>query len=1789
MKHLIIWLIILINNSISAQVTMYEQEPNDEHTTVNQISAPIIILGDMQNTDQDMFLWEISDVDAGYLWDIELDGMPERLTKIDVMQLTFTEDGTGVTKVNKLFSIKNNGGISPVTKKGLLFNPGNYYLGLSYAGGNSSSKPSLIGDGMLNSLGEEYVTENQKIDGMRIDDQSGYQISISKGAKLNTISVKNNSKENPVLLRINAVNSLYFETDKRWMYFKITEKDTYKTWKINGNINLGNSIKVDLYNTQGEKITSTHSNATGQFSLPDLKLPIGDYVLGLTSKINALSSIELLSTGAYIEGNETEPNDGFSTANVFTIENSISARMGKDLEKDYFKFQVSEENSVNQFDIKLTNHDQSSFNFCLYGNKNKTMQCKINKGDINLSQLNLKPGEYGLSVSRGKIDSKYTIDVINQGPKKSIMEAEPNDSIDFATSMNQKRIVKGNFNGKDSDYFYFEVDEKPQFWTIQAIGENLTYIALYNSANKRVQSSSDSKGSKRIRISNLALQPGKHIIQLKGTKSQYILRAFATGPYDGTFESEPNNELINTKMLNLNQPKKGLLQDKTDVDMYRFNLKNEQGISLEVQPAKDADIYFKLYWESLQLGRKTSKLGEKVTYTGTLPAGDYSFSIQSSKSSSTEPYQIVVKSVNLMDCQTDCEPNDSAYQASLIHPAINLSGESGTHEDYDWHKLPAFANETTVTFKSNINKIGNELSGFIDFEKKIYPNFDAETEQLSFTIPANEASYYRVLKNIKYDYDIFINSKKIQAPKQYDGINLSLENIPNKVQAFSQYAQNIQAQLIVENTGDQDQIVNVELSANNHRWIMDINQETDEFILKTNEKITVPINVYVPNELARNQTVRLNFVINNKQGFLSNTWQDIRVETGVPLIEPSLYWSIDKELLGGINVAASVMGSIRTADDLIYNDKTNGSGFDQLFDGIAGDGLGMQYRGGRKSDQDFITIDLAGEDIINVQGLLLNPLSKGKPNVYLKDFDLHLSTDGINFKSVLKDTVKAINSEQSFVLEKITPAKFARLYFLNSYDLHKKPPTVLGEWKVIASPLQPLNPKTGFNIADPKFGGHVAWSKPETSKSWDQNLLNEVAENKHIRSSSNKEWQWVIGFHDQRAAKIDKIQWQHPEFKSKKVKPINQVKVLVSLDSNVGPWTMVAEKEFVNLQSMDDIVFERPVWARYVKFSIDGIKQSESTYLPNTIRIFEHPNDDNYRSILGEWGNLSVNAYYEMQHYSKINNDYSDTNNHSKQSAIDLTVKQKASGQVQLEHTDKHDWYKFKTKQGNNTLKINLSGKLTVETIIKIEDDQGNTIPLVVYKKQNNNIEYHIPVEANKEYYIKVEEPPRSVMFVWDTSGSTAAYHPMIYNAISSYSNDVIEGRDTVNFLPFGGKVLMKEWYGKPYYLKTIINNYRRLDVSSNAEKFLHHAARALENRQGSKSVIIITDAITGKFEEVWDALKVSQPRVFSIGIIRNGFGGNSHRQIDLMQSWSRVNNGDFQQVVNANQVEYAFDRAAVKLRQPADYTLNVSSDYIKAPGPGKLSISQDDSKNSGAVELILDASGSMLKRLDGKRRINIAKEVLIKAVTETIPEGTPLALRVFGDKQANACRTDLAIKLNPLDRNKAKSIISNINAKNLAKTPIADSLAKVANDLKSHKGKKIVILVTDGEETCEGNPEEVIAKLVEQGLDIRLNIVGFAIDDEDLKAEFNQWSIQGGGKYFDSNNPESLKASISDALKTPFSVFSLSGEMVSEGVVNGEPLELPAGHYNIKVYDSDVKSFESYHIKGDVGQEIEL
>lgn len=135
----------------------------------------------------------------------------------------------------------------------------------------------------------------------------------------------------------------------------------------------------------------------------------------------------------------------------------------------------------------------------------------------------------------------------------------------------------------------------------------------------------------------------------------------------------------------------------------------------------------------------------------------------------------------------------------------------------------------------------------------------------------------------------------------------------------------------------------------------------------------------------------------------------------------------------------------------------------------------------------------------------------------------------------------------------------------------------------------------------------------------------------------------------------------------------------------------------------------------------------------------------------------------------------------------------------------------------------------------------------------------------------------------------------------------------------------------------------------------------------------------------------------------------------------------------------------------------------------------------------------------------------------------------------------------------------------NLAKTPIALSLNKVMQDAKSVEGPVTVVLVSDGEETCGGDPEQSIKTLINKGVAVNVNIIGFAIDEFTLKDTFTKWAEIGHGAYFDASNASQLAESILSATQASYVVVDENSNEVMRGIINGPQLRLPVGKYTIK------------------------
>jgi hypothetical protein len=140
-----------------------------------------------------------------------------------------------------------------------------------------------------------------------------------------------------------------------------------------------------------------------------------------------------------------------------------------------------------------------------------------------------------------------------------------------------------------------------------------------------------------------------------------------------------------------------------------------------------------------------------------------------------------------------------------------------------------------------------------------------------------------------------------------------------------------------------------------------------------------------------------------------------------------------------------------------------------------------------------------------------------------------------------------------------------------------------------------------------------------------------------------------------------------------------------------------------------------------------------------------------------------------------------------------------------------------------------------------------------------------------------------------------------------------------------------------------------------------------------------------------------------------------------------------------------------------------------------------------------------------------------------------------------------------------------------------------MAADLAKATGPRMIVLLTDGEETCDGDPAAAIQALRAAGVHTRVNIVGLAIDSATTKKTFQEWARLGGGAYFDADDAAGLAEAVGRAARQPYRVLDASGAVRAEGVVGGEPVVLPPGAYVLETLGESVFRREVQVPEGDL------
>ncbi len=1745
-----------------------EVEPNDLPETSQVLTGDVCIEGDLaQLNDQDLFVWDVPALGALHAWTLAIEGVPETITSVRLYRVTTGPGAVPAVDNRELMRVDSSAtDRTPGIMTDVTFAPGRYLLGIS--------RGAPVGGG---DLPAGPYTARLEVTGVvppsgDIEPNDDTASAAPLGASFEL-----------------AGDAAGTQDVFAWT---LTDEEAGTSWDISMRMPFAavGSSNVILSSMTGSMLAQAPVGPEGLARIYDLRLPPATYLVTVPAAAGPQPYV-LGSAVSVVASSDAEPNDTPATA-VFLdpAAGPVRGRLARDQDTDFYVLPVDARLAETQFDVALTWTTGPPRQVCLFRDTNTVMQCRQGaQGASVLSNLRLDVGDYTLQVVGDESpEDGYEISIQDVGPARADREIEPNDDGLTAATFDPSVVMTGRADAGDDDYYRVVVTGEPGLWRLEAAGTDLELLEWTGRDKSVMASGQVSADRTAASLWDLYLVPGSHWVHVRASGGDYRLTMTALGPIDATSEREPNNDALTAQTIVVDTARVGRLPDAADVDTFRFSLRATDHVVIRLDPPDDGAIELDVVSAGTTLtSLRHPVAGTSLAYDALLWPGDYEVRVRSD-SGSVSPYTLRLERLDPFALPADLEPNDTAGLARPLPSTLEAVGSGwGTAGEDDWYQLPPLTSDAAVQLEVTGEAT---LVGLEDASSSLsWTPGPASGQYLSAPIPAGAQVLLRVTAT--GPYRVRVTSAGLSDPPA-DVMAVdpppTLEVVTDiaEVAAWSTFGQRPTVSVVMTSQGTTDATVTLETTVSDLGWSVEAAASSVE--VPAGGSVTVPLLVAIPADARAGVPVRISVRATTPNGASSTDFVDILPRSAAPAVGAVQDWPLPAALLGGLDVASlAVGGAIHGSAD---------PGRESLLhDGLAVTGSG--YSPQARDDALTMSVDLAGDDPVLVAGTIVNALAFDGQLAYRpRDFELLLSDDAVTWQTVLTGELTPVSTDQSFVLDRPVAARFARLRITSAYGMliSGGPITYapLGEWKVIAVPGSVVS-TAPWNIADPTRGGHVVWMDPQpNTEALVTGILSADPTPWLPYIARNRPPSWVVGFQSDRTAQLAEFQWVDPPGSTPETRP-NQVQLEVSVEGPVGPWRSVGSWSLVRGADglVAPIVFPEPVWARFVRFSPNAPVDTDSAWeMPSTLRVLERAEDATYRSILGEWGMGSPLGIHELlvPPLSAIG-DAGDADDDTSATASPLAVGEVASGTVQRQQDE--DWFVLATPAGQDQLILELQGRRYVDATVELYDDAGVGVPVKESEGRSAGFaRITAVVVPGATYRLRVQQPPFSLVVTYDTSGSLGPYLSYVGQAIRVFAAGVRRNEEAVLIVPFEELALLDDWSDDPNALQSAVEGQVLGAFSSGVEASVLEAAKRVEQRPGTRAILVMSDGETLSYDmrtAMYESVGTARPLIFSVHVAGSGASVDSS---NLMRDLSS-NGGHYQYAASHGDIDGAFDRVATWLRGPAPYSVSYTTAEIPRL-PGSISVRSESGPvvigGDVAIELVLDTSGSMLRKIGKQQRIQIAKIVLRSLVTDTLPAGIPVALRTFKSGKGS-CGTVMAVPLGPLDRATMAARIKGLKINKGTKTPIGATLRQVAGDLAGVEGPKVVVLVTDGEETCKGDPAAEVAALVARGLDVQVNIVAFAIDDEQLQADIASWAAIGNGTSFQADDATELGAAIAKALAAPFRVYDETGTLIASGIVGGPSVAVPVGSYRVDVLTDPMATFEAVVVTSGAGIDLVL
>lgn len=211
------------------------------------------------------------------------------------------------------------------------------------------------------------------------------------------------------------------------------------------------------------------------------------------------------------------------------------------------------------------------------------------------------------------------------------------------------------------------------------------------------------------------------------------------------------------------------------------------------------------------------------------------------------------------------------------------------------------------------------------------------------------------------------------------------------------------------------------------------------------------------------------------------------------------------------------------------------------------------------------------------------------------------------------------------------------------------------------------------------------------------------------------------------------------------------------------------------------------------------------------------------------------------------------------------------------------------------------------------------------------------------------------------------------------------------------------------------------------------------------------------------------------------------------------------------------------------DFNPHITTKITEMPGGMQIGENNEISFNTN-IAILLDASGSMGQKVAGYTKMELAKKAIDNFVA-SMPEGSNIMLRVYGhkgtgsddDKKLSCSSTEVVYDFQPYNKGKFGKALNKFEPSGW--TPLAKAISKTKKDFKgADKGKNIIYIVSDGVETCGGDPAKAAKKLHDSNIEAVVNIIGFDVDNKGQE-QLLSVAEAGGGEFETVDTAEDFKS----------------------------------------------------------------